>query len=290
MDSIYKMRDRLIAIAKALAMRPILYSLESRFKSQLAEGAGDPVSFTCNICSRENRSPREAVQGRETPSCCHCGSTLRFRSVVRAISLALFDKNLALREFPKAPSLKGVGLTDYWIYAVPLAEKLSYTNTYYHKAPRLDITRSDEISQESVDFFVSSDVFEHVPPPVSRTFDNVFRMLKSGGKLIFTVPISGGEDTQEHFPDLFEYELRKEKGRYTLVNKTRAGDIQVFDGLRFHGGPGSTLEMRCFGRGDLTDILEESGFCNIRFIDDDEPCHGILWGGDISAPIIAEKP
>ena len=54
------------------------------------------------------------------------------------------------------------------------------------------------------DFILSSDVFEHVAPPVERAFEEAFRLLKPNGFLCITVP-SVADDTVEYYPDLHEY-------------------------------------------------------------------------------------
>lgn len=43
---------------------------------------------------------------------------------------------------------------------------------------------------ESIDIAVSSDVFEHVPDPY-RAHEEVYRVLRAGGRHIFTVPFHG---------------------------------------------------------------------------------------------------
>src|SRR5262249_12401711 len=148
-------------------------------------------------------------------------------------------------------SIAGVGLSDAENYAKPLAEKFDYRNTFYHTDPHLDITDIDDSQIGRYDFIVASDVFEHVVPPVAKAFANARRMLKPGGKLIFTVPFVPEGRTREHFPELYDWSLAESDGVWTLTNRTRDGRAQRFNDLVFHGGPGSTLEMRLFSRDDL---------------------------------------
>ena len=100
------------------------------------------------------------------------------------------------------------------------------------------------------DFIVASDVFEHVAPPVSRAFDNARKLLKPGGKLIFTVPFSLERGhASSTFPDLHDWTIAERDGAWTARQHARAdGREQTFDDLVFHGGPGSTLEMRLSSR------------------------------------------
>jgi SAM-dependent methyltransferase len=145
-------------------------------------------------------------------------------------------QDIALPEVPRHREIAGLGLSDVGAYAVPLAQKFSYENTWYHAEPRLDIARVPPERFARYDFVIASDVFEHVAPPVSRAFENVRKLLKPGGKLIFTVPFSLDPDTVEHFPDLHEWKLAERDGAWRLTNTTRAGETQTFDDLVFHGG------------------------------------------------------
>jgi SAM-dependent methyltransferase len=51
-----------------------------------------------------------------------------------------------------------------------LAAKFSYRNTYFHQEPVLDILHAPSWMSETPDFLIWTEVFEHVPAPVSRTF------------------------------------------------------------------------------------------------------------------------
>jgi len=82
------------------------------------------ASFICNICGKKNRNvDLNIIRGRESPSCKSCGSSLRMRSVIYALSNALFHKSLILPDFPRDKSISGVGMSDWDGYAIPLAKK-----------------------------------------------------------------------------------------------------------------------------------------------------------------------
>ena len=91
-----------------------------------------------------------------------CHSSLRMRSVMRALSLELYGKSIAVPEFPVDKSIRGLGMSDWEGYARRLEEKFSYVNTYYHAEPRLDITRIAHDAAGRYRFLISSDVFEHI--------------------------------------------------------------------------------------------------------------------------------
>ena|SRR5215471_4492323 len=98
------------------------------------------TEFTCHICGARNRV-EPAQLGRELASCDFCGSSVRTRSLLRALSLELFGVSLTLPEFPRVRSLRGLGMSDPGQYANGLAGKLDYRNTFYDREPRFDIVR-----------------------------------------------------------------------------------------------------------------------------------------------------
>lgn len=241
------------------------------------------LHFRCNICAKETCFPRDQME-REVCSCMHCGSTVRWRSVIHALSMELFGESLVLPDFPTRPDLIGVGLTDWDGYAISLAKKLTYTNTYYHKAPFLDITSVDPSQYGLYDFIISSDVFEHISPPISKSFENACRLLKPGGFMIFSVPYVEGA-TKEHFPELYRFSIeRRRNDNWVVMNHTSDGRVQEFSGVTFHGGPGTVLEMRLFGKDDLLRSFADAGFVSAKPYNEECPEYGILW-----LPYIAEN-
>jgi len=137
------------------------------------------------------------------------------------------------------------------------------------------------------DFIIASDVFEHVAPPVARAFANARRLLKPGGVLIFSVPFSLDADTVEHFPALHDYRLIETHGSWRLENRTLDGRQEIFTDLVFHGGPGTTLEMRLFSRAGLEREFAAAGFARLRIADEACPEHGIVWPEPWSVPMVA---
>ena len=136
---------------------------------------------------------------------------------------------------------------------------------------------------------VSSEVFEHVAPPAEAAFENVCRLLRPNGVFVFTVPYSLDQSTVEHFPQLHEYTIARLGDRHVLVNRTREGQIQVYENLVFHGGPGSTLEMRLFSECGLKTMLLAAGFREVRIHGEEYPEFGIVRDARHSLPIAARK-
>jgi len=234
------------------------------------------LEFKCNVCGQACKTEISEL-GRERASCPVCGSTVRMRAIVHLLSRELYGESLTLPDFPVRPDIRGMGLSDWEGYAVPLAHKLNYINTHYQQEPRLDITDIDPALSGTLDFLISSDVFEHVAPPVSIAFANAAKLLKPGGVMIFTVPYFASGATKEHFPDLHEYEISQKGGRYVLVNVTEDGRKQLYEDLVFHGGEGFTLEMRMFSRSSLLDAFSEAGFNKVKIHHEPDFIHGIYW-------------
>lgn len=244
------------------------------------------VNFQCNLCGSPNCAPL-AHLSRETPSCSTCGSNMRFRAMAHLVVREMLGRDLALPAAPRRRDIAGLGLSDVAAYARPLADKFDYENTWYHTAPRLDIANVPHSRFGRYDFVLASDVFEHVAPPVARAFANARKLLKPGGKFIFTVPFSLEPETIEHFPDLHDWSLAEHNGAWQLANTTLAGEHQTFDDLVFHGGPGTTLEMRLFSRAGLEREFARAGFARVRIAAEPYLPFGIHWPEPFSVPMVA---
>jgi len=244
------------------------------------------VAFRCNLCGAANSSDLAALT-REASSCTACGSNVRFRAIARLVTLELLGGEIALCDAPVRKDLAGLGLSDADAYAVPLAAKFAYVNTWFHTEPRLDITNVPEVRFGQYDFVIASEVFEHVEAPIARAFHNARKLLKPGGKIIFTVPFSFDATTREHFPDLHEWNVAQIDARWRLTNRTAAGQEQIYTDLVFHGGPGATLEMRLFSCASLQREFAGAGFARVRIADEPYLPFGIHWPERWSVPMVA---
>ncbi len=242
--------------------------------------------FTCNICGASN-TPRDV--DREVATCWKCRSSERIRSTLLTLSEALFGAELALPDFPRLKSVRGLGISDSDIYAGELERCFDYTNTFYHREPRFDLTSPDEGHYGLYDFVICSDVLEHVTPPADRAMQTLFRVLKPHGQLILTLPFSVDPTSIEHFPHLKSFGMSEVNGRTVVVAQKDDGAYEVFDNLVFHGGPGSTLEMRIFSEDDLKTRLGAAGFTSVRVLTISSPQHGVTFAGPCSLPIIASR-
>jgi SAM-dependent methyltransferase len=268
-----------------MARVPSLGSLRRR-----GEATAGSLAFVCNICSAPNVVERAAI-GREVKTCSACGSILRWRSIVAALSISLYGLSAPLGECLPDKGVRGLGMSDWGGYAGRLAALFSYTNTFYDEDPVFDVMAPvPERDAGTFDFVISSDVLEHVAPPYEQALANLRTLLKPGGVLILSVPMTMDPHTVEHYPDLYRYDIAKPDDEYVLVNRTRDGRLQVFEDLVFHEGPGTTLEVRVFSLPELLDRLRATGFEDVGVFDTVDEEHGIIWNDPCNWPIVARAP
>jgi SAM-dependent methyltransferase len=245
--------------------------------------------FVCNICGERQAFKPQGADWREAPSCTGCGSSVRMRSIVHCVTEGVLGRSAVLDQL--SPSrLKGAGLSDWEGYAARLAKAFDYTNTFYHQEPRLDICSPGSDWRGRCDFLISTDVFEHVPPPSQQAFNNSFEILKPGGLLVMTVPYGDNPETIEHYPALASYAVVELGGEYAVVTRSTDGRFTLDDAPVFHGGPGSTLEMRMFSRTAVVDQLAAAGFVDIKVHGEPVPEWGIFPPHHHGLPITARRP
>lgn len=246
------------------------------------------MGYHCNLCGHYQADLQPQLIWREGSSCNNCHSTPRFRAMGYLVSKAMLGRGAVLADLPERKDIIGCGMSDSDNYASHLNRIFSYTNTFYHQEPYLDIASpvvKDEW-RDNFDFIVSSDVFEHVAPPVLRAFQNTYSLLRPGGTFIFSMPYYDAL-SQEHFPDLHNYEIREENGDFILDNTRQDGSHGIYKGLIFHGGPGTVLEMRKISKTEMIACLEKAGFVDIEFCHHVEE-HGIF--NHYPLPLTARKP
>jgi len=211
------------------------------------------------------------------------------RAIIYMLALELFGEARLLPEFPQYDNVKAFGMSDAHCYALPLAEKINYTNTFYDREPYLDITVPHPDQYGAYDFILSSDVFEHVAPPVERAFEEAFRLLKPNGFLCITVPSVIADQTVEHYPELHQYSVVELTGKHVLINRKKDKTLEIYGNLVFHGGIGTTLEMRLFSQADLVRKLRAAGFSDVVLQMEPVERFGIVFDGPWSRPLVARK-
>ena len=255
-----------------------------------AAALADPLAFRCNLCGATSPALPLTAFRRGAPTC-PCGSSVRTRSLVHALSTALFGESLDLADFPRRRDLRGIGTSDDRRLARRLRAALpGYRNTFLHRRPRFDVTRPPARALERYDFVITSDVFEHVAAPVERAFAGLFAVLAPGGFSVFSVPYHLAGPTLEHFADLVEWRLERDAHGPVVVGRDAHGDRQERRDLVFHGGPGETLELRRFGLDDLLEHFRRAGFAPPELLPEAVPERGILGRYAGSRTMIVRKP
>ncbi len=166
---------------------------------------------------------------------------------------------------------------------------MSYTNTFYHCEPRLDVSAPGEHAGR-YDLVVCSEVLEHVPPPVEPAFAGLFELLRPGGLLVFSVPYHADGETRRVLPRPAPVRGGRRKRRPRAAQHHPDGREQEFSDLIFHGGPGETLELRDFALPDLLARLTAAGFTDVRVHREPHFEHGVWWPGWDGWPITARRP
>jgi len=272
------------------------YSSEKRLPDSLqltepgsVKEEGASIRAKCPVCAQAYIIST-ALPAREGPLCPRCQVSGRGSAIVyHFLRLATGSTTRSLAELRRDASVKALGLSDSPRYSEWLERKFKYRNTYLHKRPRLDVTRPPRNWLNWADVVISADVFEHVVGNSIEAFNGVFSMLRPGGSLILTVPFVNVGEAIEHYPGLIDYRARVKNGVETVELIFAGGIKRIADNPVFHGGPGSTLELRIFNRHRLLCELEQAGFIDIQVHDDNLPESGIVWG-PASRPITARKP
>lgn len=281
---------KILTARSAMTLRLGRIIQQLRHLSSLPKASGQTpgtLHYACNICGRNNAVDLCNL-ARDERTCLGCGSTLRQRGLITALSRKLFDgKSIKLDDWASIPSVHVKGVSDADLVANALSQKLDYQNTFYHQAPLLDVTSPAPGDVASCDVLICSDVLEHVSPPVQRAFDGMRKIIRPNGFLLLTVPCNASASTTEHFPNLHDYRIQEQDGKRTLVNRTIDGRVEHFDNLVFHGGPGETLELRHFALNDVERHLRDAGFTTVEVFAQPDFEHGVYWQHAYSVPIIA---
>jgi SAM-dependent methyltransferase len=156
------------------------------------------IPMVCNICGSVTRAIITADNFRENCLCKKCHSFNRQRQVAYVLLNAINNKQVTcLRDLSSIPSLsvyntetggvlhnylsrvQGYVCSDYFGSTHASGD---YINGKLHQ-DLMDLSFLDD----QFDYVISTDVFEHIPDP-NIAHSEIHRVLKSGGRHIFTVP------------------------------------------------------------------------------------------------------
>ena len=251
------------------------YSIDSLAKKLMK--VARPLFFPgwCNNCMKPSVFVIKADNLREDVFCIMCRSFNRQRqlryildqevkSYTRAINEITIWNTENSHSLHKRLSTKFSGKYVSSEFFKNNLSSGSYVNGVRHE----DICQSS-FSSSYFDFVLSSDVLEHVANPL-RAFNELNRVLKIGGKHVFTVPFMENTPCSD-----IRAKLRDE------------GTIEYLKEPMFHGDPmreNGILVYTIFGE-DLRDICQDSGF-NLQVKKFSKPFYGIIGKGIV---FVAEK-
>ncbi len=155
----------------------------------------------CSVCGFLTLLLVKGENLRETFRCLKCQSTNRQRQLAYVCCQAIGsikEKNLSsMKDFSKLDNFVIYNTEAHGAIHKQLAKTKNYICSEYfgdsYKSGDFvnDIMHQDlmnlSLMDESVDLVISSDVFEHIPYPY-KAHQEVYRILKKGGRHIFTVP------------------------------------------------------------------------------------------------------
>ncbi len=194
-----------------------------------------------------NKKEQHAFSSRESMFCVFCGCSYRLRALAKAIvieagknpkqSLKQLISKTDLQEFSIAEINSAGVLHDILRHS----KKLTYSEYCpVDKSVEHQDLHNLTYKDNSFDIVLTSDTFEHVPD-YEKALGEIYRVLKTGGKHIFTVPMRTDKKT---------------KNRTVLQN----GKPKYIEKKSYHGsGEPDYLVWNEFG-GDFIHILEKVGF------------------------------
>ena len=222
-------------------------------KRSVFVGAEDAFESACWVCGAVGRFRRRRTALSETYRCPACNASLRYQGQARAIvrSYARHGSRTIAElvdepEFRELNILEPAGARVLRRYFRRVA---GYVRTVYDPAAKPGEVRDDEryedlmqltFASESIDLVVTSDVFEHVRHP-DRAFAEVFRVLRSGGMHIFSIPV--------------RWPMRPRT--IPRVDVTGADDVPLLRPVFHHSE--NNVVYNDFGA-DLLELLDEIGF------------------------------
>lgn len=235
-----------------------------------------PLIGTCILCGSSLRFYQRDFH-RELGVCPGCGINARMRGVVRAVVQAVYGTmDLPLVDSPSRPHVRMLGISDDARYASVLAAKFDYRNTFFHTTPRLDVgCEADCLAHAGHDVTICSDVLEHTIQRPFEVIRNLLRTVKPGGTLVISAPSFDMLDSIEWYGGIVSYEVTMQDGRPCVTWVNRRGQEFVDTAPIFHGGPGSTLEMRILAHCELIAAAQLAGAAceTLSFA----PKHGYAW-------------
>jgi hypothetical protein len=219
------------------------------------------LSSRCAVCGH----PVDIDKGplhRELQTCADCGSCPRFCGLALGVQKLVHDGpwERPLCDLADLRAVIAIGISDDDRLARVFEEKFSYTNTFFHKEPHLDICSKESCSGYRADLIICSDVIEHTASAPMIALSNMFHMLTPGGGLVLSAPTFSLDSTIEWYGGMADMEISEEAGRPIVRWRNKRGTVYVDTDPVFHGGPGQVLELRLISHSELLAVARSVGF------------------------------
>lgn len=258
-----------------------LYPPEQRVPSpnELAASSGERLSGACTVCGARSQFLPFTENMRESGHCSQCRSSNRIRQMAwmlrRELGLSVTGR-LAVPDGVAIYNTEANGALHASLKSHPRYECSEYWGDRSEYGATVDGVRNEDLQalsfdNGSFDIVLSSDVLEHMPHPY-QAHREIFRVLKPGGRHIFTVPYGEG--------------MSRDDVRATLVD----GEIVYHAEALYHGDPvrpdEGILVWNIFGL-EMLVRLAEIGFKTELWRLHEPEC-GIIGPGAIV--FVARKP
>jgi SAM-dependent methyltransferase len=226
----------------------------------------------CPVCGRKARFSGFTTNLRESGICSACGSFNRQRQMAAAVRQRLGLREAGPLSLPanfKVFNTESTGALHNMLAAQSDYVCSEYFGVEYESGKVISGVQHQDLQalsfpNASFDLILSSDVLEHMPDPY-RAHREIFRVLKAGGRHIFTVP--------------YCMNMAKDDTRARLTN----GEIEYFGEKLYHGDPvrpdQGILVWTIFGV-EMLVRLAEIGFEPSAWTLY-SPIHGIVGNGQI---------
>jgi len=235
-----------------------------------------PESGRCAVCGSDGSYVvLDDVSMRGNHRCAVCQSSMRYRHQAEVL-VSLYGQRVGtLAEMAEQTAFSGLAIYEPGISG-PFRRFLrglsQYANSYYwpdvapgevHEGVRCESLHNLTFADECFDVIITSDIFEHVRHP-EVAFGELFRVLKPGGRHVFTVPFRWPFDALS----------------VARVDTSGPEDVHVLPPV-YHGSPvdpEGSLVYTDFGM-DLPEQLREIGFLV-----------AVHHGYRQNATVVAERP
>ena len=217
--------------------------------------------WECIFCSTRNF--RKSELQRESMLCSKCQSTWRARATGLAVQQGLGYEIQPYKSIISDWSRIGLGISDDINLSVALHSKFFYSNSYFDTFPYLDIREVPTDAKNCFEFVTCSDVLEHIDTGIAEAFIGLRSLIKPGGFIVASVPISKPEGHTEFYPDLDSFEIEPD-GVHWLNTR---GEQFIDHSPEFHGGRGQNLAFRQFSKASLNSALVSASFSEVVDLD-----------------------